>query len=123
MSHVTRRGVFVGGAGVAAVALQPEVAHAAASTTPSTVPFSLNASVLDGGEQVTSLTLDTSGFDPVDPASLTTSTFTVHAKATSPIPVAPPDLIFSEYDLDRTVTAARLDHGKVILDLETRDLA
>ncbi|HET7723144.1 MAG TPA: PHB depolymerase family esterase [Propionibacteriaceae bacterium] len=123
MSHVTRRGLFVGGAGVAAVALQPEIAHAAAPPTPSTVLFSLNATVLDGGEQVTSLTLDTSGFDPIDPDSLTTSTFGVHAKATSPVPVVPPDLIFSEYDVDRRVTAARLDHGKIVLDLETRDLA
>ena len=44
-----------------------------------------------------------------DPASLTTGTFSVHAKATSPIPVAAGDQIFSEYDLDRAVTAARLD--------------
>jgi pimeloyl-ACP methyl ester carboxylesterase len=123
MSRLTRRRLLVGGAGVAAVALQPEIAHATAPSTPTTVRFSLNATVLDGGEQVTSLTLDTSGFDMIDPASLTPSTFTVHAKATSPIPVVPPDLIFSEYDLDRTVTGARLEHGKIVLDLETKDLA
>ncbi|SCG37839.1 hypothetical protein GA0070623_0362 [Micromonospora rifamycinica] len=42
----------------------------------------------------------------------------MHARATSPIPIAPGDLIFSEYDLDRTVTAARLDrHGNIVLDL------
>jgi len=57
----------------------------------------------------------------IDPASLTTSTFKVHAKATSPIPVIPPDLIFSEYDLDRAVTGARLEHGKIIVDLATTD--
>ena len=122
MSRVTRRGLFVGGAGVAAAVLQPDLAHAAMPATSSTVSFSLNATVLDGGEQVTSVTLDTAGLDPIDPASLTTSTFRVHAKATSPFPIVPPDLVFTEYDLDRTVTAARLDHGKIVLELETRDL-
>jgi hypothetical protein len=32
----------------------------------------------------------------------------VHAKATSPIPIAPGDTIFSEYDLERPVTDIRL---------------
>ena len=42
----------------------------------------------------------------------------MHAKATSPIPIAPGDLIFSEYDLDRPVTAVRLDRrGNIVLDL------
>ena len=42
----------------------------------------------------------------------------MHAKATSPIPIAPGDLIFSEYDLDRPVTAARLDRrGNIVLEL------
>ncbi len=82
------------------------------------VRFSLDAEVLDGGEQVVSVTLDTSRLGRIDPASLTTSTFTVHAKATSPIPVAADDVIFSEYDLDRPVTAARVDrHGDIVLEL------
>ena len=76
--------------------------------------------MLDGGEQVTSITLDTARLGPIDPASLTTGTFSVHAKATSPIPIAAGDQIFSEYDLDRPVTAARLDHhGNIVLDLAT----
>jgi len=120
MSHLTRRGLLIAGAGVAAVALQPEIAHATTPTTTRTVPFTLNATVLDGGEQVTSLTLATSDFGAIDPASLTTATFKVHAKATSPITVAP-GLIFNEYDLDRVVTKARLDHGKIVLDLQTTD--
>ena len=33
-----------------------------------------------------------------------------------------PGLIFSEYDLDRVVTRARLDHGRIVLDLATTDL-
>ena len=89
-----------------------------AATDPTSVRFTLNATMLDGGEQVTSVTLDTGRLGPIDPASLTTGTFTVHAKATSPIPIAPGDQIFSEYDLDRTVTAARLDrHGNIVLEL------
>ena len=80
--------------------------------------FTLNAEVLDGGEQVTSITLHTARLGPIDPASLTTGTFRVHAKATSPIPIAAGDQIFSEYDLDRPVTAARLDRwGNIVLDL------
>jgi hypothetical protein len=87
MSSLTRRGLLIGGATVAAVALQPEIAHASAPatpTTPGTVHFTLNATVLDGGEQVTSLTLDTNRFGEIDPTSLTTSTVKVHATATNP---------------------------------------
>ena len=74
--------------------------------------------MLDGGEQVTSVTLDTARLGPIDPASLTTGTFSVHAKATSPIPIAAGDQIFSEYDLDRPVTAVRLDRrGNIVLEL------
>ena len=74
--------------------------------------------MLDGGEQVTSITLHTARLGSIDPASLTTGTFRVHAKATSPIPIDAGDQIFSEYDLDRPVTAARLDHwGNIELDL------
>ncbi|MFD0516485.1 hypothetical protein [Paractinoplanes durhamensis] len=80
--------------------------------------FTLDARTLDGGEQVVAVILDTSRLGRIDPASLTTGTFTVHAKATSPIPLAPGDQIFSEYDLDRPVTRARLDrHGDIVLDL------
>src|SRR5690348_13215611 len=67
------------------------------------VRFRLDAEVLDGGEQITSVTLDTARLGRIDPATLTTGTFTVHAKATSPIPIAPGDAIYSEYDLDRQV--------------------
>jgi predicted peptidase len=123
MSTLTRRGLLIGGATVAAVVLTPEIAHANPTTTSRTVHFTLNATTLDGGEQITSLTLDTSDFGPIDPASLTTSTFKVHAKAASPIPIAPTDMIFTEYDLDRVVTGARLDHGKIVLELSSVDLA
>ena len=121
MSPVTRRSLLIGGATVAAVALQPQIAHADDSSRSTSVKFTLNATVLDGGEQVTSLTLDAGCLSSIDPASLTTGTFAVHAKATSPIPLAAGDLIFSEYDLDRVVTGAHLHHGKIILDLKTTD--
>ncbi|WP_422752168.1 prolyl oligopeptidase family serine peptidase [Micromonospora sp. WMMD708] len=115
---VTRRTVLAGGAGAAiGLALPGPTAHAGGHH-PTSVSFTLDATTLDGGEQVTSVTLDTRRLGPIDPAGLHPGTFTVHARATSPIPIAPGDLIFSEYDLDRTVTAARLDRqGNIVLEL------
>jgi predicted peptidase len=115
---VSRRTVLAAGAGAAAALSLPGAAARAGARPGSTVRFRLNAEVLDGGEQVTSLTLDTARLGPIDPAGLTTGTFSVHAKASSPIPVAAGDVIYSEYDLDRPVTAVRLDHhGGIVLDL------
>jgi predicted peptidase len=115
---VSRRTVLAVGVGAAAGLSVPGVAASAGGHPISSVGFRLNAAVLDGGEQVTSITLNTARFGPIDPASLTTGTFGVHAKATSPIPIAAGDQIFSEYDLDRPVTAVRLDHrGNIVLDL------
>jgi predicted esterase len=113
-ASISRRSVLAAGAGAAVgLALPASAAQAGAR-----VGFTLDARTLDGGEQVVSVTLDTSRLGRVDPASLTAGTFRVHAKATSPIPLAPGELIFSEYDLDRTVTAARLDHrGDIVLEL------
>src|SRR3954452_16637121 len=114
---VTRRTFLATGA-VAAGALLPGAAAYARRHPADVVPFTLNAEVLDGGEQVTSVTLHTARLGPIDPRSLSTGTFRVHAKATSPIPIAAGDVIFSEYDLDRPVTAARLDvWGNIVLEL------
>jgi predicted peptidase len=119
---ISRRTVLTAGAGavagaVAGLSLPAVAAHADSHSTAS-VGFTLNAEVLDGGEQVTSITLETAGLGPIDPASLTTGTFSVHATASSPIPIAADDLIFSEYDLDRPVAVVRLDrHGDIVLDL------
>lgn len=114
---ISRRTFLTTGA-AAAGALLPGVTAYAGQHKNDGVRFTLNAEVLDGGEQVTSITLDTARLGPIDPASLTTGTFSVHAKATSPIPIAAGDLIFSEYDLDRPVTAVRLDDwGNIVLDL------
>jgi predicted peptidase len=114
---LTRRTLLTTGA-AAAGAFLPGVAAYARPHPTDGVRFTLNAEVLDGGEQVTSITLHTARLGPIDPAGLTTGTFGVHAKATSPIPVAAGDQIFSEYDLDRAVTAARLDRrGNIVLEL------
>jgi predicted esterase len=114
---IRRRTILAGGAAAVGLSLPGAAAHAAGHSATS-VEFTLNAEVLDGGEQVTSITLKTAGLGPIDPASLKANTFSVHAKATSPIPIAAGDQIFSEYDLDRPVTAARLDHrGNIELDL------
>jgi predicted peptidase len=122
MSHLTRRGLLIGGAGVAAVALQPEIAHATTPTTVRTVHFTLNATVLDGGEQVTSLTLDTSDFGAIDPSSLTTSTFAVHLTSNLPFDLPTGETLFKPYDkVERPVTKAHLEHGGIVLDLLTID--
>src|ERR687890_700796 len=106
---ISRRTLLAAGAAAAAALSLPGAAAIAGGHPATTVRLRLNAVVLDGGEQVTSITLNTARLGPINPASLTTGTFRVHAKATSPIPIAAGDQIFSEYDLDRPVTAARLD--------------
>lgn len=114
---IRRRTILSAGAAAAGLSLPGVAAHAGGRPT-NAVRFTLDAEVLDGGEQVTSVTLDTSRLGRIDPASLTTRTFTVRAKATSPIPLAAGDLIFSKYDLQRTVTAARVDRrGDIVLEL------
>ena len=110
----TRRTILAAGASVAAGLTLPGIAHADGDRGGS-AGFSLDAVTLDGGEQITSITLDTSRIGPIDPASLTAGTFSVHAKATSPIDTAGQAV---GYDLDRVVTAARLDHlGNIVLAL------
>lgn len=115
---VRRRTLLVGGAATAALTLPTVTAQAGDRGSGGRTTFTLNAETLDGGEQVVALTLNTAGLGPIDPRSLTAATFSVHVKATSPIDVPATD-IYSVYDLDRTVTAARLDRrGNIVLDLE-----
>ena len=115
---ISRRTFLTTGAAAAGGAMLPGVTAYARRHPHDGVRFTLNAEVLDGGEQVTSITLHTARLGRIEPASLTTGTFSVHVKATSPIPIDAGDQIFSEYDLDRAVTAARLDHwGNIVLDL------
>ena len=114
---ISRRTVLAAGAAAAGLSLPGIAAYADRRSTTS-VRFTLNAKTLDGGEQVIALTLHTARLGPIDPASLTTGTFSVHAKATSPIPIVLGDQIFGEYDLDRAVTAARLTRGgNIVLEL------
>jgi predicted peptidase len=111
---ISRRTVLATGAGAAAGLTLPGVASADGRHT-DIVHFVLNAETLDGGEQITSLTLDTSRLGRIDPTSLSANTFSVHATATSPIDTGGQNV---GYDLDRPVTAARLDHhGNIVLDL------
>jgi predicted peptidase len=110
---ISRRTVLSAGAGAAAALTLPDIAYADNRTR--SVGFVLNAVTLDGGEQITAVTLHTSRLGPIDPESLTTGTFSVHAEATSPIAT---DGQVVGYDLDRPVTAARLDHhGNIVLAL------
>ncbi|GIJ49294.1 hypothetical protein Val02_61800 [Virgisporangium aliadipatigenens] len=110
---VTRRTLLAATAGATAGIAVP----AAVQAHPSTVDFAVNAVTLDGGEQVVSLTLDTSRLGPIAPDSLSAATFGVHVRATSPLP--PGDQV---YDLDRTVTAARLDRrGRIVVELSTAE--
>jgi hypothetical protein len=88
MSAPVSRRTFLATGAAAAGTFWPAVAHARHHPAHG-VRFTLNAEVLDGGEQVTSITLLTGRLGPIDPRSLTTDTFRVHAKATSPIPIAP----------------------------------
>ncbi|MBE1495521.1 putative esterase [Amycolatopsis lexingtonensis] len=107
----SRRTVLITGTGITAGLALPGLAHASPGGR---VGFTLDAETLDGGEQVTSLTLGTARLGPIDPASLTTATFGVHVKATSPIDTGGQDI---GYELDRPVTAARLERGNIVLDL------
>lgn len=90
---------------------------AAAKTT--SVGFTLNAKVLDGGEQVTSVRINTSKLGKIKASSLTTSTFTVHAKSTSPVTVGSTDAIYSLYDEDRVITGVSLTKGDVVITFKT----
>jgi hypothetical protein len=78
---ISRRTILAAGAGAVASLALPDVAAQAGGHPGTSVRFILDARVLDGGEQVTSITLNTARLGPIDPASLTTSTFRVHAKA------------------------------------------
>jgi len=113
---MSRRGVLAAGAAAAAGVMVPALPARAQARNPTrSVEVTLNAETLDGGEQVTSLTLDTSRLGPIQSSSLSTSTFTVHATATSPQGIS----TLGEYDLERTVTRARQDRqGRIVLDLD-----
>lgn len=119
--QIGRRALLGGSVTALALTAAPTLAHAVPAST-TAVSFTLNATTLDGGEQVTSLTLNTAKMGRIDPRSLTTGTFRVHAKAVRPAWVPATSQVFTEYDLDRTVTNARLDNrGNIVLKLATEE--
>ncbi|MBD8078646.1 prolyl oligopeptidase family serine peptidase [Cellulosimicrobium arenosum] len=78
---------------------------------PGTVSFTLDGTVLDGGEQVTSVTLDLDRLPGIRAASVDPSAFTVQAVGRLPEGVAtggPSDVVF---DVDRTVTDVEVTRG------------
>ncbi|GAA1487777.1 prolyl oligopeptidase family serine peptidase [Brachybacterium sacelli] len=108
---VRRRSLFAAGSALAATATAP--AALAAPPGGRTAPFTLDALVLDGGEQVVSVTICASRRGGLPTGELPTSTFTVHARGTNPLTGA------VAFDLDRSVTAAHADHrGAITLELE-----
>ncbi|MFC7455568.1 prolyl oligopeptidase family serine peptidase [Brachybacterium sp. GCM10030267] len=78
-----------------------------------TARFTLQAQVLDGGQQVTSVVIDAGRRGGLIPGELSPEAFSVHATGTNPVTGT------VAFDVDRTVTAARADHsGRISLDLE-----
>ncbi|MGX1163157.1 putative peptidase [Arthrobacter sp. SLBN-100] len=112
---VSRRTFLTAGSAVVVASLAPTAAFAdSTSNNPpaGSAPFTLTATVLDGGEQVTSVTIDASRQGGLEEGPVPTSAFTVHARGTNPLTgrVA--------YDMERLVTAARADsRGRIVLDL------
>ncbi|MBN9104799.1 MAG: prolyl oligopeptidase family serine peptidase [Propionibacteriaceae bacterium] len=85
---------------------------------PAAATFTLNAKVLDGGQQIISLTIDTHRLR-IKPSSLSAGTFGVHAKGTNPYTSLDPATVFGTFDVDRTVTGVHLDkRGRIVVDLK-----
>lgn len=115
--HFSRRALISSAAAIPALAAIPQMASAATSAA-----FGLNATVLDGGEQVTSLTIRAGALGQFDPSSLALGTFKVRARAESPLPSSSGQTTLGVYDVEREVTAARLDNrGNITLDLATAE--
>ncbi|SDT40864.1 prolyl oligopeptidase family serine peptidase [Microlunatus soli] len=111
MRHtIPRRTVLTAGAATAVTASLPAAVARADQHRP-TATFTLDAEVLDGGEQVVAVTIDASALPAIDASSLAVDTFSVHAKGTNPLTGT------VAYDLDRSVTAVRLDGSDIVLTL------
>ncbi|MGO1975577.1 MAG: prolyl oligopeptidase family serine peptidase [Brachybacterium tyrofermentans] len=114
-SPFPRRAVLTAGAAAAtAAAATVGLAPAALAKGPErSAPFTLDAEVLDGGEQIVSVTIDATRRGGLPTGELPTSTFTVHARGTNPLTgeVA--------YDVERPITAVSADHrGRITVELE-----
>ncbi|MEL4505598.1 prolyl oligopeptidase family serine peptidase [Luteococcus sp. H138] len=100
---------------VSALALTPALttpAQAAASTE-----FTLDAQVIDGGQQVVSVTLETTRYR-INPRSLGVNTFRVHATGRNPYASLSPSQVMGTYDRDRTITSVSLDRdGDIVIKM------
>lgn len=106
-------------ASVAASALLLPVSAGLAQAAPPSTSFELNGRVIDGGQQVVSLTLETSKYH-INPSSLDVNTFQVHATGANPYTSLDPSTVFGTYDTDRTVTGVSLDgDGDIVIDLRS----
>ncbi|WP_336922232.1 prolyl oligopeptidase family serine peptidase [Aquipuribacter sp. SD81] len=85
---------------------------------PDDLEYTLDAEVLDGGQQVVSLTIDARGLG-LDPRSLSEDTFEVRATATNPFPALDGQVGGTYTDVERTVTdVRRAPGGRIVVDLE-----
>ena len=96
----------------AAVAIAPAMttsAHAAPSTS-----FELNAKVIDGGQQIVSVTIEATKYR-INPKSLSVDTFQVKATGANPFPEI---TVANTYDRYRTVTGVKLNKdGDIVVSL------
>ncbi|MGP9537921.1 prolyl oligopeptidase family serine peptidase [Brachybacterium sp. AOP43-C2-M15] len=114
-SPVRRRTLLATGtAALATAGLAPTaVASPPAPGRERRADVTLDAEVLDGGEQIVSVTIDASRQGGLVAGELPASTFTVNARATDPLTGE------EAFDLDRTVTAASIDpRGRITVELE-----
>ncbi len=116
MNNLSRRSLIGSATGAASAALLPGAsAHA---VPPQSLPFSLRATVFDGGQQVSGIVITAWSLPAIDPESITPSTFTVQAKASAP-PGLPEGASVSGYASTREVTEAVLGPRQQI-DIQLR---
>lgn len=109
-SPFPRRALFAAGAAATATA---GLAPAALAEAPDrSAPFTLDAAVLDGGEQVVSVTIDATRRGGLSVGDLPSSTFSVRARGSNPLTG---DVVF---DVARSITSVRADHhGRITVEL------
>ncbi|HET9128167.1 MAG TPA: hypothetical protein VFN73_08820, partial [Propionibacteriaceae bacterium] len=105
--------------GAAVLTLLVLAASAQLRVSRATTTFEPTAVVTDVGEQIVSLTIDTSRFG-VDAAGLDTGTFRVHATGANPYRSLDPATVTGTYDCDRVVTGVSLTpRGDILLALRS----
>lgn len=105
--------------GAAVLTLLVLAASAQLRVSRATTTFEPTAVVTDVGEQIVSLTIDTSRFG-VDAAGLDTGTFRVHATGANPYRSLDPATVTGTYDCDRVVTGVNLTpRGDILLALRS----